>query len=272
MPLAERLNVRLVTALNENPRTKRWLQEYLRTFGAWWVHKATEKIIHIEGLERLRSWEPERGIVVAANHRSFFDFYVISSILLRNTRLAERIYFPVRTNFFYESPIGLLVNGVVGGFSMYPPIFREQERRELNEISLKRVEALLGEKGVLVGFHPEGTRGKGPDPFQLLPAQPGVGRVLYHTRVPAIPVFIYGLTNDFLHQLVNGVRGRVAPVYALFGAPVELEDLYRQSGRASTYLRIANRVRDAIGELGSRVKALEQARARGGSAEEPSSR
>src|ERR1043166_278921 len=93
LPLSERLNLELVTALNENPTAKRALSFYLRTFGAWWVHKATEKIIRIEGLERLQAMEPERGVIVAANHRSFFDFYVISSILLRNTRLAERIYF-----------------------------------------------------------------------------------------------------------------------------------------------------------------------------------
>jgi 1-acyl-sn-glycerol-3-phosphate acyltransferase len=257
LPLRERWNLEAVAALNENALSKRWLSAYLRTFGAWWVHKATEKIIHIEGLDAVRTMRPERGIVVAANHRSFFDFYVISSILLRNAQhLAERIYFPVRTNFFYESPLGFLVNGVVGGFSMYPPIFRQQERRELNEISLQRVENLLEERGVLVGFHPEGTRGKGPDPFELLPAQPGIGRVLYRTRVPCIPVFILGLTNNFPHQLINGVRGKVDPVYAVFGAPVGLDDLYAQSGRASTYLRIAQRILEAIGELGERVKAL----------------
>jgi 1-acyl-sn-glycerol-3-phosphate acyltransferase len=260
LPLAERLNLELVTALNENPAAKRIFSGYLRTFGAWWVHKATEKIIRIEGLERLRELRPDRGIVVAANHRSFFDFYVISSILLRNTSLAERIYFPVRSNFFYESPLGFFVNGVVGGFAMYPPIFRQQERRELNEISMQRVEELLGERGVLVGFHPEGTRGKGPDPFELLPAQPGIGRTLFRTQAPAIPVFIYGLTNNFLHQLVNGVRGQVEPVYAFFGEPVPLGDLYAQSGRASTYLRIAQRVRDAILAEGLRVKALESER------------
>ena len=255
MPLRERMNLRLVTALNETPSAKRVLSFYLRTFGAWWVHKATEKIIRIEGLERVLRLAPEGGIVVASNHRSFFDFYVISSILFRNApALARRIYFPVRSNFFYDSWAGLAVNAVVGGFSMYPPIFRQKERRELNEISMNRIESLLRERGVVVGIHPEGTRGKGPDPFELLPAQPGIGQVLFDSRVPVVPVFILGLTNNFPHQLLNGVRGKVDRVDALFGEPVPLDDLYVLGGRGSTYLRIAQRVREAISVLGERVK------------------
>ena len=250
MPLVERLNVRFVTALNESRLTKHLLSFYLRTFGAWWVAKATEKVIHIEGLDAVRALAPERGIVVTANHRSFFDFYVISSILFRNTDFARRIYFPVRSNFFYESAVGFLVNGIVGGVSMYPPIFRQKERRALNDTSLARVEKLIGEKGVVVGFHPEGTRGKGPDPFELLPAQPGVGQVLHASQALVIPAFVLGLTNNFSYQLIQGVRGKVDPVYAIFGEAVPLEDLYRQGGRASTYLRISKRVREAIVELG----------------------
>ncbi len=249
----------MVSALNETAACKRVLSAYLRTFAAWWIHKATEKVIHVDGLERLQTMRPEGGVIVAANHRSFFDFYVIASLLLRKTRLAERLYFPVRAEFFYESALGFLVNGVVGGFAMYPPIFRQQARRRLNEIGLRRIEALLRERGVLVGIHPEGRRGTGPNPYDLLPAQPGIARTLYKTRVPAIPVFVCGLTNKFLHQLVNGIRGRVDRVYVVFGDPVPLDDLYAQPGRPSTYLGIANRVRSAIIELGQRAKRLDEA-------------
>jgi len=260
LPLNQKLNLRAVAALNEHPLTKRFFSDYLRTFGAWWIHKATEKVITIEGLEHVRALSPDSGIVMAANHRSFFDFYVISSILFRQTTLAERIYFPVRSNFFYESPVGFAVNGVVGGFSMYPPIFRGQQQRELNEISLTRIEELLREKGNVIGFHPEGTRGKGPDPYEILPSQPGVGRALYKTRAPVVPVFVLGLTNNFGYQLIKGWQGKVEPVYAFFGEPVNLDDLYAQSGRASTYLRIANRVREHIVALGQRVKALDESK------------
>ena len=112
----------------------------------------------------------------------------------------------------------------------------------------------------VVGFHPEGTRGKGPDPYDILPAQPGIGRALYKTRAPVVPVFVVGLSNNFAHQLLNGFRGKVDPVYAFYGEPIDLSDLYRQSGRASTYLRIANRVREHIVALGQRVKALDESR------------
>ena len=258
LTLKERLNLRAVAALNDHPRTKRFFSDYLRHFGSWWIHKATEKVITVSGLEHVHALRPDSGIVMAANHRSFFDFYVISSILFRQTAITERVYFPVRSNFFYESPVGFMVNGLIGGFSMYPPIFRAEAQRALNEISLVRIEELVRDKGSIVGFHPEGTRGKGPDPYEILPAQPGIGRTLYKTRVPVIPVFVVGLTNNFRYQLIEGVRGKVDPVYAFFGEPVKLDDLYAQSGRASTYLRIANRVRERIVALGQDVKAKDE--------------
>ena len=45
----------------------------------------------------------------------------------------------------------------------------------LNDDALDKMVALLGRPGNVLVLHPEGTRGKGPDPYQFLPAQPGVG-------------------------------------------------------------------------------------------------
>jgi 1-acyl-sn-glycerol-3-phosphate acyltransferase len=73
-----------------------------------------------------------------------------------------------------------------------------------------------------VGFHPEGTRNKGPDPYQLLPAQPGAGEVALKSRpLVVVPAFVTGLTNKLGHEIAANLRGR-DPIVAVYGEPIDL--------------------------------------------------
>src|SRR5579859_5352199 len=83
-------------AWNRNPLLKRAGHAFLRTFGATWVHVCTRNIMHAYGLDNVQSLHPDRGVVIASNHRSFFDLYVFTSVLLRKTNWVERMFFPVR--------------------------------------------------------------------------------------------------------------------------------------------------------------------------------
>ncbi len=58
---------------------------------------------------------------MVSNHRSFFDLYVVSSVIVKRG-LEQRLMFPVRSQFFYDSPLGLAVNGAMSFFAMYPPV------------------------------------------------------------------------------------------------------------------------------------------------------
>ena len=88
---------------------------------------------------------------------------------------------------------------------MYPPIFRQPSRAAFNLAGLDEIVRLLKGGGVFVGVHPEGTRKKDDDPYSFLPAQPGVGRLIYHAEVPVIPVFINGLGNSIPKQIAGNV-------------------------------------------------------------------
>ncbi len=83
---------------------------------------------------------------------------------------AKHLYFPVRSNFFHDQPLGVVVNAVVAGGAMYPPIFRQAERRALNDDALDRMVEIVRRPGNVLGMHPEGTR-QGPRPRHL-PARP----------------------------------------------------------------------------------------------------
>ena len=167
----------------------------------------------------------------------------------------------MRANFFYQRMAGLLLNGLMGGFSLYPPIFREKQKLVFNRYSVEESARLLREPKAMVGVHPEGTRNKGPDPYALLPAQPGVGRLALLTRVPIVPAFVLGMSPSLLGILRNNwaPRSRRQPVRVYFGPPLELSDLYAQEDRPGTEKQIADRMRAAILELAERDRRAQDA-------------
>jgi 1-acyl-sn-glycerol-3-phosphate acyltransferase len=228
-------------------RVIRFLQHHI---GSAWIHHCTKHLRHVFGLERLPRLEAGQSFILVANHRSFFDLYVVFGELVRRG-LPHRIVFPVRAAFFYTSPVGLFVNGVMSFFAMYPPIFRERRQLMLNPQSLDELAFLLRRGGTFCGLHPEGTRKKDDDPYTFLPAQRGVGRVIHEARVPVIPVFINGLINDLPRQVLSNFDGTGRQVLLVFGAPIDFSDLFAQKGSAKVHQAIAERTLEVISELGA---------------------
>jgi 1-acyl-sn-glycerol-3-phosphate acyltransferase len=255
----ERLQIRLVRASLRPGVPDRVIRALQRSVGQWWIRTAIARLRHVHGLERLPRWNPCESVVCVANHRSLFDLYVVTAELVANG-LPQRLLFPVRSTFFYDHPLGPLVNGLMSFFAMYPPIFREKNRAALNLASLDEVAALLRRGGFFVGLHPEGTRKKDDDPYTLLPPQTGVGRIIRRARVPVVPVFVNGLGNDLARQIAGGLGGGGRPIHVVFGAPIELRDLLEAPESPRTYRRIAERCVEEIARLGQEEKAI---RARG---------
>jgi 1-acyl-sn-glycerol-3-phosphate acyltransferase len=251
----ERTQIRLVRATLRRGAADRVIRAGQRSIGQWWIRAATARLSQVHGLERLPPWDPSRSVVCVANHRSLFDLYVVTANLVARG-LPYRILFPVRSTFFYDHPLGPLVNGVMSFFAMYPPIFRERKRAALNLAGLDEVAALLRRGGFFVGLHPEGTRKKDDDPYTLLPAQGGVGRVIRKARVPVVPVFVNGLSNRLGRQIVGGLRGTGAPIHIVFGAPIDFGSLLDAPESPRTYRRVAERCTEAITALGREEKAL----------------
>jgi 1-acyl-sn-glycerol-3-phosphate acyltransferase len=212
----------------------------------------------VHGLERLPAFDEHRSYVLVSNHRSFFDLYAITSFLVRQG-LRHRLLFPVRSNFFYDHPLGPFVNGAMSFFAMYPPVFREKKRAALNLAGLDEVVRLLTQGGTFVGLHPEGTRGKGDDPYELLPAQSGVGRIIHRARVPVIPVFVNGLLNDIVKQVWTNFRRTGKDVHVVFGAPIPYDDLFQRQGSPRVYRETSERALQAIAALGEEERALRNA-------------
>jgi len=250
----ERSVFRFIRRMNQGSwkRFWTWCQ---KVFGAGWIHLATYNLMRVYGLENIETASRDRPILFAANHRSFFDMYVVSTTLFRHTCWRKQLFFPVRGRFFYDSMAGLLVNLVMGWWSMYPPFFASGEKpiiekRAFDKFSFRLLTELCRSgPGNVIGFHPEGTRNKGSDPYSYLPAQPGIGKIIKDAAPQVIPVFIAGLGNDLAKQVMGNWRGG-EKIRIHFGPKLDLSDYLAKPDRARTYIEISKFVMSKIAELG----------------------
>jgi len=263
----ERLAVRFAEISNEDPRGK-WLQtQWLRGVSYVWVRAALANRMLAEGIEDLMALRPEAGVMLVSNHRSFFDQYaMLLACYMGPVHWAKRLFFPVRANFFYDQPLGIFVNAAVAGGAMYPPIYRQAERRALNDEALDKMVEILRTPGNVLGMHPEGTRGKGPDPYTFLPAQPGVGKVALLGKPMVIPAFIHGLGNNIVEDIrwnfTKDAR-RAHAVITVFGDPLDYSDLCAEKPRPTLYKKCADRFMAALAPLKERERAIRAELARG---------
>jgi 1-acyl-sn-glycerol-3-phosphate acyltransferase len=247
----ERLIRAIARQVNERPGLKRASHTYMRTAGPPVVRLFTRNLLQVTNPGALDALCPERGVIVASNHRSFTDMYVLSYVLLQRCSWIKRLYFPVRAEYFYERLDALFLNAFVSGFSMYPPIYRDAARRPLNRDALAFVVDELRRPGTIVGFHPEGRRNLTDDPYTLLPAQPGLGEIVHRARPLVLPVFILGLSNDLMAQARGNFNRSGSPITITFGAPANLDAYLDAPPGPRQSLRIAQAIRAEIESLGS---------------------
>jgi 1-acyl-sn-glycerol-3-phosphate acyltransferase len=230
----------------------RWCQRHI---GARWINASIRNLRIVNGLDRLPPLDPSQSFLLVSNHRSFFDLYVVSAFLVARG-LPHRLLFPVRSNFFYDNPLGPFVNGAMSFFAMYPPVFRQQKKAAFNLAGLDEVVRLLRRGGMFVGVHPEGTRKKDDDPYSFLPAQPGVGRLIYHAGCPVIPVFVNGLGNSIPQTIKDNATRKGARVFVNFGAPIDFGDLMHVAPSPRAYKRLSEKTLEVIHGLGQEERAL----------------
>jgi len=257
----ERVNFRIADWVSRN--AKGLSTAWNSTFMVGLLSLGTSRRYQVRGLENVAGMGPDARVILIANHRSFFDFFMITSMIFRHTTLPRRTFFPVRAAFFYDSVVGLFVNAIMSGLTMFPPILRDRRRMRFNLYSLRRLADELAQPGTVVGLHPEGTRGKGPDPYALLPPQLGAARIALDADGAAVvPVFILGLTNGFWTEIFyNLFEPDAHPVDVLFGPPLELDDLRARGLGLSNQREAAALMMDALCRLGDDHRRLSAERA-----------
>jgi 1-acyl-sn-glycerol-3-phosphate acyltransferase len=247
----ERVGFKLTRRMNFGAwkRFWTWCQRHI---GSLWIYLATYNLMNVFGIENLENTDVSKPVILVANHRSFFDMYTVSSVMFRRTKRPMKLFFPVRAKFFYDNPIGWFVNLIAGWWSMYPPFFREQgdaEKRKFDKFSVRELIHLASTgRAHIIGFHPEGRRNLSDDPHSLLPAQPGIGKVVLNAEPQVLPVFIAGLGNNLPKQILGNWRGG-EKVRIWFGEVIDVSMFYGKRDSVRTHKEIADHLMTKIGDL-----------------------
>ena len=245
-----------------NRRLKWILKRWNYIFTISFVNLSTGRRIRVEGLDNLLSFTPQSRIIMVSNHRSFFDFFIISWVTYRLTKMGTRSVFPVRSTFFYESILGILVNFIIGGMAMFPPIMRSRDKRAFNRFALNRVKRELEIPGTVVGMHPEGQRKKDGDAYTFLKPKPGVGELALESKgITVIPIFVNGLSNNLLREMklnLFAVKGNEIDV--VIGTPIDFSDFEGRETEHESHIEATQRCMDAIRALSEEQVTISEAR------------
>jgi len=130
---------------------------------------------------------PEGGVILASNHRSFLDPFVIGCCLGRP------IYFVAKQELFKNPALGWILN-CLGAF----PINRGASDEESMDTAL----ALL-ERGQAVVIFPEGTRIR---TGSLGSPKRGVGRIALQSGKPVVPIAVTNSENARRGWLIRPVK------------------------------------------------------------------
>ena len=218
----------------------------------------------INDRSHLIGWEnvpAHRSLILAANHRTYFDLYAVMIITWWRYPKLPWLYCPVRTGFFYERPLGVLFNATLTCNAMYPPVFRDARRRTLNRYAVDRARQLLHmSPRVVIAIHPEGRRNPAEDPLDFLPPKRGVGAIALASHAPIVPVFVNGLPRTFGALVRQRLSGQGPPVRVHCGPPVAVDDLYDRPEDGEAQLEASRRTMAAIAALGAQDKAWMAAR------------
>jgi 1-acyl-sn-glycerol-3-phosphate acyltransferase len=151
---------------------------------------------------------PESGpVIIAANHRSFLDPFVIGTMTRRP------VYYMAKKELFKHRLAGWILHSL-GAF----PI----NRGAADEDAMGTARQIL-ERGDVVVIFPEGTRTR---PGGLANPKRGVGRLALETGAPVVPVAVLG-TED----VRRGWRIRPKKVHLRAGRPINFPKVQQPSAQ-----------------------------------------
>ncbi|GHJ39143.1 1-acyl-sn-glycerol-3-phosphate acyltransferase [Streptomyces sp. TS71-3] len=186
----------------------------------------------IEGLDHV----PESGAaIIAGNHLSFSDHFLMPSILRR------RITFLAKAEYFTGGGIkGRLTAAFFHSVGQIPV---DRSGKEAGQAAIHEGLGVLG-RDELLGIYPEGTRSHDG---RLYKGKVGVAAMALQARVPVVPCAMIGTFEaQPTGQLVPNLRRRVT---IRFGAPLDFTRFYGMENEKTVLRAVTDEIMYAILQL-----------------------
>ncbi len=168
------------------------------------------------------------GLILAANHASYFDPPLVGSRVPRQlTFFARKTLWKGGLASWWLDAVGTI------------PVDRDSGQ---DVSAIRRVLQVLKDGNAIIVF-PEGTRSR---TGALQPAKPGVGLLACRTGVPVVPVRIFGTFEAFGR---GGPLRLGTPVSIVFGRPLAQADYDDRSDGKERYQKASERIMAAIATL-----------------------
>ncbi|WP_369045353.1 lysophospholipid acyltransferase family protein [Sinomonas sp. P10A9] len=197
----------------------------------WGERQVLKRMGSIEGLENIPASGP---FVLAPNHSSYFDHYVVEFLV--NAVRGNPTWFLTKAESF-ERPLSRVWTEAWYGI----PVDRDRP----SPTTIREVQRVLSH-GHCLCVYPEGTRGDG---VELLPFKAGAFRFALSAGVPVVPLGMVGTSS----VLPRGARRlRNTQVHVAFGRPLEQATEGTKQARSE---QLAISSREAIEELIGRAAA-----------------
>lgn len=176
--------------------------------------------------------------ILASNHLTLLDDMFIGPILLFPEMLRGYKWIPYHapeeSNFYKKKLIAMFMKQVKS-----VPLVRGDG--VFQEGMNKLIEAV--KSGGILHIFPEGTRTR---TGKIGEAKPGVGRIVYETRAPVIPIYHQGLEKVL--PIGSGIPRIGNEIRIAIGEPMYFEDQLKQDSETRTWRAISRRIIEAIHE------------------------
>jgi len=182
----------------------------------------------VTGVENI----PEKGpFIIAANHASYFDHLLISSVLVKYKNLYPRF---LAKKEHFDTPFQKVWHEIVEAI----PIDREKNWKE----GLSKAEEEL-QKGAIIGIYPEGTRSSDG---KLHKGKLGVARLALFAKVPVLPIGLID-THKILPKESVIPKGRRARIK--IGVLMKFDKYFGKEEDLKTLRETTTQIMCKIGEL-----------------------
>jgi 1-acyl-sn-glycerol-3-phosphate acyltransferase len=175
----------------------------------------------------------QAGFLLAANHISHFDPFIISLLIGR------KIDWMAMAEFFQPPVVGFLLRAV-DAF----PADRDRADRKTIRTAIERLK-----EGRIVGLFPEGgIRDGARSLLEGAPLRPGASTLAHLAGVPILPCVILG--SDRLYSARRWLPLRRTPVWIAFGDPIShFPELAKSEARARIESELASSFKNLYVEL-----------------------